>query len=361
MAKFNLDNIIGKCVHRPIASKDPDKMPLYKRNDGIFNADGSVGTRSDAWLKASEHIYSSPNNIRRVFITYKGVYVHYYRPIVGDSSKETAKFYSYDSINSDFKPLELRESILRGDFTDIVTKSGFGAFKGQWSCTNVEEIYFDWTLLLSSELQQLGLGNLLVHMCKTGTSGIQDGSILMSLFTKFCLKPGENISRTFPRLKIIGYVSELETLYLHTKRKPGEESAEDLLNAWYKNPVVGQAIKSPNVYVALYKVPNVSALNNKFMTRSFYSYDMEVLEPYFATMKQKILKAMSEKRLAKEAVKKSDFEKLLDDIKATKGIEAARRMCTIMALSTESNENTINTLSEEGKALYLSNGGGNND
>ena len=184
--------------------------------------------------------------------------------------------------------------------------------------------------------------------------------MLMTLFSKFCLKTGENISRTFPRLKIIGYVSDLDTLYGYTKRKPGEESAEDLLNAWYKNPIVGQAIKSPNVYVALFKVPNVSALNNKFTTRVFYTYDVEVLEPYFETMKQKILKAMSDKRLNKEAVKKSDFEQLLDEIKETKGIEAARRMCLIMSLSTDSVGSTVNTLSEEGKKLYMSDGGASN-
>lgn len=356
MAKFNLDNIIGKCVHRPIAQKDPDKMPLYKRNDGIFNADGTEGTRSEAWLKASETIYSSPNNIRRVFITYKGVYVHYYRPIHGDSSKETAKFYSYESINPEFKPLEIRYKMMHGGDNYNIIKTGFGAFKGQWSCTNIEEIYFDWTLLLSYDLTQLGFGGLLQSMCKQGTSGIQDGAILRAMFDKFCLKPGENISRAFPRLKIIGYVSELDTVYNMIKRKPGEESVEDLARAWYKNQAMANAANSPKVYVAIHKVPNVSALNNKYTTRGFYNFDSEILDPYFADLKQKILKAMADKREINKATNKSEFEKLLDNVRETKGIEAARKMCKIISMSSNSNENTVNTLSDEGKALYLSGG-----
>lgn len=355
--KFNLDSIIGKCVHRPISSKDVDKYPLYKRNDGTFDG-GSGSTRSDAWKSAVERTYSSPNNIRRVFITKKGVYLHYYRPVVGDSSKETAKFYSYSSVNDKFVPEELARRVLSGDNSLSISKFGFGAFKGMWSCSNIEEIYVDWTILLSDDIRAFGLTGLL-NTINSGKSGWDDkmGYSLWQLFERSCLSSGEKCNKTFPRLKYIVYINRLDEVYNMIKRKPGEESVEDMRNPWWKNPIVDRAVNSANVYTARYIVPNVTKeYNNAYITRSFYSFDVEVLIPYFEDRKNKILKAQIEARKNAEA-NKSDFEKLLDSVKVKKGVEAAKKMCNILLMTDPAHrEENIASLSDAGRALYL---GGN--
>lgn len=286
MANFNLDNIIGKCVHRPIASNDPDKYPLYKRNDGAFDEVGGKQTsRSDAWKAAVEKHYSSPNNIRRIFITREGVYVHFFRPFSGAKDSTTREaFYKYSSVNDKFNPMELYKA---GDNRSAY-KFGLGCLRDKWVCSNIEEIYFDWTLLLSRDLISLGLGNLIVDWTKGGNGKILPGDVLWAIFSRSCLKNGENISRIFPRLKVICYVNELNVLYNTIKRKPGEESAQDLCTPWYKNAQFKAAVADRRFCVSLYKVPNVSAINKKYSTRSYYCFDTEKLEPYFASVVEKL-------------------------------------------------------------------------
>lgn len=286
MANFNLDNIIGKCVHRPIASNDPDKYPLYKRNDGAFDELGGKQTsRSDAWKAAVEKHYSSPNNIRRIFITREGVYVHFFRPFSGAKDSTTREaFYKYSSVNDKFNPIELYKA---GDNRSAY-KFGLGCLRDKWVCSNIEEIYFDWTLLLSRDLISLGLGNLIADWTKGGNGKILPGDVLWAIFSRSCLKNGENISRIFPRLKVICYVNELNILYNAVKRKPGEESAQDLCTPWYKNAQFKAAIADRRFCVSLYKVPNVSAINKKYSTRSYYCFDTEKLEPYFASVVEKL-------------------------------------------------------------------------
>ena len=329
MANFNLDNIIGKCVHRPIASNDPDKYPLYKRNDGAFDEVGGKQTsRSDAWKAAVEKHYSSPNNIRRIFITREGVYVHFFRPFSGAKDSTTREaFYKYSSINDKFNPIELYKA---GDNRSAY-KFGLGCLRDRWVCSNIEEIYFDWTLLLSRDLISLGLGNLIADWTKGGNGKILPGDVLWAIFSRSCLKNGENISRIFPRLKVICYVNELNILYNAVKRKPGEESAQDLCTPWYKNAQFKAAVADRRFCVSLYKVPNVSAINKKYSTRSYYCFDTEKLEPYFASAVEKL--GTYEKALKKSCVS----DELYDTIEKNIGpiYKVYRRLGPKLALSTD--------------------------
>lgn len=368
MARYSLDSIVGKCIHRPITSGDPDKLPLYKRNDGVFDENQSVKqTRSDAWLSAVANNYSSPNNVRRIFITYKGVYVHYFRPFKGDKSGVTEKFYPYSELydktamNSDGtkskKVFDPERILFTRDSQSEVTKFGLGALRGQWTCSNIEEIYFDWTVLLSSDLHRLGLGSLLNTMIvpkgKTGPCRLNKGDILWTIFENACLSKGENAQKTFPRLKVIGYIDKLEQIYHMIKRKPGEESADDLQKSWI-SPYLGNLGKMNNIFVMYYPVPNVSKLNSKYITRSFYCYDVEVLEPYFETLKSKIAKAIAVKRKGvSEEKKDSAFRDMLIGIEKDKGTDAAKKMLkTLLSLPSANKEEMLSSLTEEERKRF---------
>ena len=79
---INLDKLISKMIHHPRVQG----MPLYTRVDGQLE-EGVMSVRdsnkSVVWLEASKRSYSSPDNIRRIFITHRAVYVHLYRPVIG--------------------------------------------------------------------------------------------------------------------------------------------------------------------------------------------------------------------------------------------------------------------------------------
>lgn len=355
---FNLDSIVGKCVHRPIASNDPNRLPLYKRNDGAFDESKTLNqTRSEAWMKAVENHYSSPNNVRRVFITHNGVYVHYFKPQVGDSRKELEKYYEYSSINDKFNPAEL---FARRD-TMSITKLGMGALRGRWTCSNIEEIYFDWTVLLSSELHRLGLSNLMGSMTAPGTTQIMPGDILWTLFNSACLNNGEKVSSVFPRLKYIGYISELQIVYKASPKSTNQYSNNELIRPWWKSQAFMSASKDKRFYVALYKVPNVSSINMKYATRSFYNFDEEVLKPHFDTMCSRMAKMIADSRVSStsgeasnsEKKPENDFRTLLASVEKEKGLETAKKICNMMLnLPSSNKQEMLNSLTEEERKKY---------
>lgn len=367
--KINLDTVVSKCVHRPIAKGDAEMTPLYKRNDGIFDSVGGKTTRSDIWLKTAEVFYASPNNIKRVFITYEGVYVHLFRPIKGDKTGELSKFYSFKSVDDEIDMMEALRSKKQRDRQIVITKLGLGAIKRPWSCSNIEEIYFDWTVLLSDDIQNYGYADLVSMMTRSGTTSMQDGRILWELFSRSCLNSGEKISNTFPRLKVIGYMSNLKGVYERVG-KPRESDSNGKL--WFTSDkgrqVIQSAVNDPNQYLAVYKVPNVSVYNTKFLTRSYYSFDSEILEPYFAKTAEDITNYVRAKqgtlveKKATEPVKtevkktviKSEYEKALDDnldIVGEKGVYMSLKMM-LNNLGKDAWLQLFREMSDEGRVKY---------
>ena len=77
---INLDKMLTEMVHRPRI----DGYPLYTRVDNLMESgDGTTVTdKGSKWERASKVSYNSPGNIRRLFITHQGVFIHYYAPIV---------------------------------------------------------------------------------------------------------------------------------------------------------------------------------------------------------------------------------------------------------------------------------------
>ena len=352
MSIYSLDSIVSKCVHRPIVSKDPDKLPLYKRNDGKFDIVDGKQTRSDIWLSTVQKVYSSPNNVRRVFVTYKGVWVEYYRPIAG-MNKDTLKFYDYSKVNDKFRPME----ILRKGQEGVISGTGFRAIKGQWTCSNIEEIWFDWTLLLSETLDELNLRGILGAWTSKGTTQSDNGRVLKALFDRYCLKDGGELRNIFPRLKVIGYCSELDTALNVYRRKTGEDSAEDFIKSWADNNIIKQAIKSPNAFVSIYRFPYTDDLGMKYTTRSFYNFDVEVLQPYFTKMKDKVGNYLAAKRKGERVVENKtggDFRELLIKTEQAAGLNTAISTAKmILETDVKNRDRNIKCLTDEEKKKYL--------
>lgn len=358
---YNLDKMISECVHRPIIKSDANKFPLYARTDGKFD-DRQDSTRSEAWKVACETKYNSPNNIRKIFITFKGVYVVMYQSIAG-SDTDLVKFYGYDSIEPEFNAMALREKAFgMGMFVTKDNCTGLKWLTNQWSCSNLEEIYFDWVVGLTPMGYKLvsSLGD------KTTTTGLSMQKIILSYFIQASgLLDVQKMKSIFPRLKVVGYISTLydlcSVMYKSGNQKVGRKSIEDLKTPWYKEQIVTRYLKSGPRQAFGYCFSNVNwASPNSFRTRAYYKYDCEFLEGYFKKLVERYREAELKSTLNIEdtaettTVKKSEFEKNLDKIYETFGRKKTKATLQAMLGNAAKSdiETTMSQMSEAGQKKY---------
>lgn len=363
MEVLNLDKLVASLIHHPKV----DGIPLYTRVDGqLESGDNKVlNNKSDRWVEASKVCCGSPDNIKRVFITYKGVYTHLYRPVLGarDQSLKREKMY-----NTDFSQVyaDIQRSIATATPRNYVVRGlGLKAFYRPWVCSNIEEIYFDWVLFLSDDVQNLGLGDFFRLYAPGQCKLLPPGPIKM-LFEVAALRGVKDIRDRFPRLRCIGYIQELEAIYHRVPGKPGEETIEDMVKPWYTNAYVGAAIKNPNCAVSIYNIPNVPKLNMVYSVKDgIYVFDRDVLRDYFSMQESRIKSYIAEQRdkrvdeakeeLVKKAQKaKSGFELTMDEIYAKEGPRGALAALKISmrGLSEEDKEKLLSNMSMEGQQRY---------
>lgn len=140
--RFNLDNIVSRAVHGH----------CYLRVDG--NEASNSKYVSD--VEREKGIYSSPRNIRKLFIKNSGVDIVYYRPVVGkgDVLSESIRFNSDDKklLSAAYEYYDNKFNGNQGYVEEIsITGTGFSAFRNDLSVSNIEELYFDWSMLLGNE------------------------------------------------------------------------------------------------------------------------------------------------------------------------------------------------------------------
>lgn len=140
--KLNLDVLVSSTIH----------SHNYIRIDGVEASNSKYVSN----VEREKGVYSSPRNIRKLYIKNTGIDIVYYRPVVGrgDSLCETIKFSEKNKnlIQSAYRCYEKR-MLGAGDLADdvMVIGSGFGAFLNDLSLNNLEELYFDWSLLLGNK------------------------------------------------------------------------------------------------------------------------------------------------------------------------------------------------------------------
>lgn len=395
MAKqINLDTVISRAIHRPVSA---DKKPLYRRPDGYTT---NSENHSDSWNKLIETNYSSPNNIRRIFITHDGVILHLYKPFKTTNQSLSGKTeirVSYESLfeaddDKSFDPnylmmqlqneLAVNANLILSGYSQTlngIKGTGLGALKSDVSASNVEEIYFDWTLFLTSDfatsvkfwlgtLSKENSGNgVIFNNDKIHSSGITE--IIYRIFAS-SIKDNATINRTFQRLKYVGYISKLQEIYDKSQRKPGRQDVQGFCTPWLDNPVVSQLVKGQGngVFSCIYRIPQRSRYIATFALRQeYYYFDTEVLRPYFNEWSAKIANYQRESQAVgmykntqtnsanttTTTVEKSPFEKMLDNI-SHRSLDAAKKMAKqVYNASERSRQETLNLLSDEGKKRYL--------
>lgn len=349
ITRVNLDREVSRAIHFPRF----EDAPLYTRvpdcKEAYVDKSEDVSNKSEAWIRKSQLTYSSPNNIRRLFITSEGVNVHLFQPIMykgkgGNPSLSREKKYSQ------FKPEEAYMSLSQGKRDFVITKSGLGALSYPWVASNVEEVYFDWTTLLSEDVLNMGMGNLLVDINSQQTTRVERSDIPYKIFTNFCCR-GESISNKFPRLKVIGYIQQLSRVYKMVDNRKGRESVEEMHKLWCTSPVIKSAGADPNCRVLLHYVDNVPKINLTYRIRDgIYLYDREVLLPYFESVKKK-----TESALKRDKEQKSEFEKILDKAYETEGPKKAQTILrvSLFDIPEEEKEKAFNEMSSAGRERYM--------
>ena len=355
--RINLDKEVEKLIHYPRF----EGTPLYTRipncNEAYVNSQEDLANKSPAWVKWSQLSYSSPNNIRRIFITSEGVKIHLYQPVVNKSVKNKNSSLKRELAYQGFKVGDVVRDLMDGTNEYIITRTGFNALVNPWVASNIEEIYFDWTVLLSEDIMNMGKGNLFAELTATSNVGITRSTLPYELFDFACLK-GQNLKSKFPRLRVIGYIQQLDRVYNMIDYKGGKETVEEMSKLWCSNKVVKVAGADPNCRILLYDVPGSTKYNTEYRSREgIYLYDLEVLKPYFEERKQRINEfraglstGVKEAEVIK--VEKSNIENILDSIYERDGEAFVEKTIKIMFTDSKSRLDTLNEMSTDGQKRY---------
>lgn len=288
MAKtaVNLTKMVAQCIHTP-RNKETGE-PAYIRSEIIEDS-----------MDTSKIVCNSPNNIRRVFITHNKVYVNMFHvPSGAGGFKKTI---------SRTLPVDLKnvaDAKVNGIMFDTysITQTGLGAFVYKWIASNIEEIYFDYGILLSPEVSNIAGMDLFNKYAMQGTQGV-DGKWVAELFRRTCGKNVANMETRFPRLRCIAYVSNLEEVLASLGGNIGleklDDSIEGLKKTWFevsKDTINSLSVKNPNQTVAYWMN---TKLYGKPMVKYFgqdgvYLYDKIVLNKYFSNIVEKIQDAARE-------------------------------------------------------------------
>ena len=313
----NLNKIIKDATHRPQSS---DGNVLYAKVPGYSG--GSEGDRIDteaekspAYKAASEHSYNSPTNIRRIFITGKEVVVQYYASMVVKNTQTVKKWHnvSFKSGDDLFQvasdiltyPEKMNQYIMEKTVDSkavepegyTITGLGIRVASEPWVCSNLEEMYFDWTLLMSPDIARYfppylsdnnGIANLLN---KTSQAQENVNDICSRLFADYNSSGIKDIRKRFPRLKSVGMISNLYDVLNHPsmiKIDNDFNNMEEAQQTWYSLNRNLIAQSNSIVYISDLS-EGISKLNDVFVVKdNVYKFDFEKLKGEFEKYTTKI-------------------------------------------------------------------------
>lgn len=325
---LNINSMCKLGFNAPIV----DGCPLYK------NVEGYRGEDSLDKYKMSEKIaknlkvrFNSPDNVRRIFVSYKKIVVEFYKPIYGERSNSLTReiVWARNSKSKNGKHImvkvDMQEVIMeitgmrREDSNKpkyTMTGNPFKCLLSPYVLQNIEEIYFDASMLISSTVMNSGLGENVLKLLNNKDTDYKDRGDVQLLFNQLTLN-GKDVRKQFPRLKAIGYISNLGDIYDSVQRKSGIDSLEDIRGSWLDNAIIEREIKNPQTNIKIYKIPNVPALNTEFSVKDgIYEFDRIVLDSYRDSIKQRIERYYESKRGKQIEERKKEAEDTLNNEKS---------------------------------------------
>lgn len=258
MAKKNisLSSMINSEIHRPRTKSGFVLYPKIKNYTGV-NEGGELATKAEAdpvYQNSVGRNYNSPTNIKRIFITAKRVTVEYHTgPIkAGVSGDRWATTLIKDS-NTGLSLYEIAEKIATYDHdrhiyavdssinskavapTQYVVSGTFNIGNHPYACSNVEEIYFDWGVLLSAEVapyfNELLHGATPADIANTfatfSSSVVTESNMPINLFAAQSAGGSKDLRKKYPRLREITFISNLDDIIISPDVKGYLTTVED--------------------------------------------------------------------------------------------------------------------------------------
>lgn len=306
MANFN--SIVSNLICKPVIKQNGVEHVLFTRVDGTYELQDGESIRLDnKFAKEAKGKDNSPDNLRRLFITYKGVYTQYHRGLGGNDSKliseksypkEIVEALSYkarimkhigkvvcypDMLKQAHNGIQMENKPKLEDFKGF----GVGALVGKWVFQNIEEIYIDWTLFTC-----YGKGGL--KDIRNYGNNVGEG-LLNLLIEELGVNDLNGLLKRFPRLHTFGLIADLENMYEKNKGLIVQESdIEERLKPWIgkvleksgKQLPGGQVNKIGDNYIIRVRKANNWMLNYSSKV-NIYKFDNEILERHFISLTEK--------------------------------------------------------------------------
>lgn len=389
MATVNINTIISKYVNKPSVAETNIALYTHIENyGGELNRLEKIAMENPKLAAIGNLNYSSPTNVRRAFITGNRVVLQVYKPFVRSGKTDPAGCwheYKYKSDENIGKNAELminydamlaeyemqRNMGVEGEKPErmIVKGNIFNIFRSPWVLTNIEEIYIDWTALVTEEiLQKYQDAYLIIQQAMENIrGGVLKSNLLQTIFENANGGNVKSIRNRYPRLKCIALISNLDSILEmpYDRGKTNTDAYTEYGKFWLELDRNVELIKQSNSLIIINKITDgIEVLNKNFVTREgVYRYDHEILVDFFEDVKNRMIKYAREYRDGQQPEEventvnneKTDIEIELDNIEAQNGNMAARMvlMLTFSNMKKSEVEHIKNSLTSEGKQKYI--------
>lgn len=255
---FDLDAFIKKYSNTQVKGSGA----LYKKVDGSYTDDKA----SEKYIQ--KDVYSSPNNVRRIFIGHTKMIIEYFKSPTNHDNKLTyeIKYFTIDKTGN--KPTRifvnaLEEKIKVGDF-------GISGIQEVPVLNNIEEIYIDNDLFTkyNKNIAEKVYGKNIKEKVSKYLLDSWGGSSI------------ETLNKRFPRFQGIYRVKDLENTFANVKRKSGLKGLEQYAMKWFEEYNIPK-----EQYETLCGLNGKGYINYEAQT-SIYAFDKEILKDFFEAMKK---------------------------------------------------------------------------
>lgn len=367
--RFNSE--VAKMIAKPCTKEG---IPFYTRVDGMVECSNGVERvpENSEYARKSREICTSPDNIKRIFITCNGVFVHLHKPVFGSGQGTSLKrqytysgslndAHSISSIIEAKKYIRMQAHARTGhEFQQFCPRNedgkpidieldgfGFGALYKPHVYQNVEEIYMDW-LPLSNMSNDRACD--FSTFCKEN-SGEAIKRAIMTLFVRECGAGVSNILSRYPRLHTIGYIENLGNIYElvdHNQRS-------DNFERWFDYAYKKLADKYPPGDCAILKVRKTKDwIVNWSIKDGTYVFDRDVLQGYRDEVERKYSGLLKQARKDAVEAAKSPVERQLDEMYEQSGSKFTQSVLKAMVMSKQITPTDIEvSFTPQGAKKYL--------
>lgn len=324
MAKKNisLNSLINTNMHKP---KTKSGFTLYTKVPGYSGTseDGDTSTKAEQdpqYQSQSVKNYNSPTNIKRVFVTVKHVIVEYHTgPVIGgafgnrwvktevrDSASGLSLYEIAEKIatyEDDIHKYMMEKAINKRAVapTQYYVTGTFNIGAYPYSCSNIEEIYFDWSVLLSVDvapyfnelLHGATAAQVAMKFANFNSNFVTESQMPINLFVAQSAGGAKDLRKKYPRLREITFVSNLEELIssgqaVGVMKTPDNEQSGSAYKTWYE--LNEELIKNSRTCTIRGNMTSqISNPNKEFVVKSnMYEFDFDKLDAYVKSYVNKI-------------------------------------------------------------------------